>query len=360
MVTAQEGILTTVNEGSYNATGGTGERILIDYKDSIIDYEMTDLPALSLFCEPMSTDTGGNIDITFSLPAMKMEQIDEGNTPAYQHTKLRSERVSVKEWGLAVGVTRRMIEDSRFNEVEMALNEARKAVDRHLTKHVVKMIFGIADTTFGTGLAGANITEDTAESGTNSITDFSANVYGGFIASGGSVGSGRLYEYGLVSSDDTVRSHYVSGASATSGVLTLSDITQGIDLIGEMGYMANTLMISPKHYKSLLDLADFQTALGASPIGNGHVVEETAPFRDTLGTGFVGSLYGLSVYTNPYIPTNRYGVFDLTHKPAAYVERRGLTVEEANPGFGIVGSYLSMRYGLKIIRPEIGAIFYNN
>jgi hypothetical protein len=362
MVTAQEGILTTVNEGSYNATGGTGERILIDYKDSIIDYEMTDLPALSLFCEPMSTDTGGNIDITFSLPAMKMEQIDEGNTPAYQHTKLRSERVSVKEWGLAVGVTRRMIEDSRFNEVEMALNEARKAVDRHLTKHVVKMIFGIADTTFGTGLAGANITEDTAESGTNSITDFSANVYGGFIASGGSVGSGRLYEYGLVSNDDTVRSHYVSGASATSGVLTLSDITQGIDLIGEMGYMADTLFISPKHYKSLLDMADFTQAISAdaSIYSGPHVVSETEPFRNTLGTGFVGSLYGLSVYTNPYVPTNRYGIFDLTHKPAAYVERRGLTVEEANPGFGIVGSYLSMRYGLKIVRPEIGAIFYNN
>ena len=41
--------------------------------------------------------------------------------------KLRSERVSVKEWGIAVGVTRRMIEDSRFNEVEMALNEARRS-----------------------------------------------------------------------------------------------------------------------------------------------------------------------------------------------------------------------------------------
>jgi hypothetical protein len=43
-------------------------------------------------------------------------------------------------------------------------------------------------------------------------------------------------------------------------------------------------------------------------------------------------------------------------KPLAYVERRGLTVEEANPGFGIVGSYMSMRYGMKIIRPESGVI----
>ncbi len=43
----------------------------------------------------------------------------------------------------------------------------------------------------------------------------------------------------------------------------------------------------------------------------------------------------------------------------AYVERRPLTVEEANPGFGIVGSYMSMRYGLKFIRPEVGVIFIN-
>jgi hypothetical protein len=98
-----------------------------------MDYRVTDLPVMQFFADPMTTDTGGNIDITFAKPSMAMEQIDEGNTPQYQHTKLRSERVAVKEWGLAVGVTRRMIEDSRFNEVEMALNEARRAVDRHMT-----------------------------------------------------------------------------------------------------------------------------------------------------------------------------------------------------------------------------------
>jgi hypothetical protein len=42
-----------------------------------------------------------------------------------------------------------------------------------------------------------------------------------------------------------------------------------------------------------------------------------------------------------------------------YVERRGLTVEEANPGFGIVGSYLSMRYGLKLVNP-LGGVVINN
>ena len=53
-------------------------------------------------------------------------------------------------------------------------------------------------------------------------------------------------------------------------------------------------------------------------------------------------------------------VTDSTVKPVAYVERRGLTVEEANPGFGIVGSYLSMRYGLKIINPLSSVIVTNS
>ena len=79
--------------------------------------------------------------------------------------------------------------------------------------------------------------------------------------------------------------------------------------------------------------------------------------NSTATSGVVGQLYGLNVIVNSYIPKTRFGVFDMSVKPVAYVERRGLTVEEANPGFGITGSYMSMRYGLKVIRPEAGVIF---
>ena len=358
-ISEQPGVLTAVNKGAYAATGGTGERIIVDYKDSLGDYKVTDLPALQMFTDSMTTDTGGDIDLSFALPSMKLESIDEGSTPKYQHTKMRSERVSVKEWGIAVGVTRRMIEDSRFNEVELALNEARKAVDRHMTNHVVKMIFGLSDTVFGTGVLSADITASTAEAGSNSITDFGANTHGGFIGNTGTINSGRLYSYANADDTKLIASHYVAAASASAGVVSLSDITNAIDLIGAHGFNATTVVISPAHYKSLLDLADFQTALGASPIGTGHIVEEAGPFASTLSTGLVGSLYGLNVMVNAWIPDSRFGVFDLSSKPAAYVQRRPLTVEEANPGFGIVGSYLSMRYGLKIVRPEGGVIVIN-
>jgi len=365
-VQEQPGVLTSVNEGSYAATGGTGERVIIDYKDVINDYKMTDLPALSLFCEPMSTDTGGNIDLTFSLPSMKMEQIDEGSTPQYQHTKLRSERVSVKEWGIAVGVTRRMIEDSRFNEVEMALNEARKAVDRHMTTHVIHMIFGLADTTLGTGNDGQNITAgpETASSegpGAGSVTDFSTCPNGAFIASGGTINTGRLYSYANVDDSNLVSSHYVNAASGAAGAVSLSDITNAMDLIGEQGYSADTVVISPAHYKSLLNLADFTTAYvdGGAGAPTTAGMQGGSPLANTAANGLVGRLFGLNVFVNAWIPSSRFGVFDMKVKPATYVERRALTVEEANPGFGIVGSYLSMRYGLKIIRPETGVIVIN-
>ncbi len=369
MVTVSEtpGLLTSINTGS--ADGGLGERVLIDYKDAIMDYKVTDLPALQFFMEPMSTETGGNIDITFARPSMKLEQIEEGNTPKYQHTKLRSERVTVREWGIAVGVTRRMIEDSRFNEVEMALNESRRAVDRHMTNHVMKVIFGAntADTTFET----IAIDETVAES---AITTFSTNIYGGFFGSGMAAGDidatgSRLNSYGDESSTRLIRDMYVRAAGGSEGQIALSDITDGIDRIAAHGYNANHLFISPAHYKSLLDLGDFTTAFytgyGGTPASGGAATPTTALNMNsslaglTETGGVIGKLYGLTVVMNAWVPSTRFGIFDLGTKPAVYVERRPLTVEEANPGFGIVGSYMSMRYGLKVVRPEVGCIYIN-
>ena len=353
------GLLTSLNTGAYAATGGTGERVLIDYKDAIKDYKVTDLAAMAMFTEPMTTETGGDIDITFAKPSMGMEEINEGNTPQYQHTNLRSERVSVGEWGLAMGVTRRMIEDSRFNEVEMALNEARRAVDRHMTKHVVYALLGILDSTFGTGVDGASIVAGTTEA---NIVDFSDNVYGGFLGSGSEINVGRNYSYGLTASGTLQTGHYVTAAGgAGDGELSLGDLTTAMELIGGHGFNANSLMISPAHYKTLLNLADFTTAISGTTASYGfpYVVEETAPFKNTIGTAVVGSIYGLTITTNAWCPPDRIFMWDSSVKPMSYVERRPLTVEEANPGFGIVGSYMSMRYGLKVTSPMSGVVIIN-
>jgi hypothetical protein len=354
MVTAKEGLMSS-------NLSSTANRVLVDYKDAIQDYKVTDMPVIAMFAERFTTETGGDVDITFAKPSMTLEQIEEGDTPAYQHTDLRNERISVKEWGLAVGVTRRMLEDSRFSEMEMALNEARRAVERHVTQHYIYTVFGLYKAEYGTGFNGAHITASTTEA---NITTFANASHGGFYGSTPTTGGDavRIYDYGEYSAADLAAlgpntgSHYFAAQDSDSdatGDLGLADITSAMELINAKGGTADTLMISPSHYKTLLDLADFTAPFS----GSGDAQKGGLDYvNDVSASGIVGQLYGLNVYMNHYIPKNRFGVFDMSMKPVAYVERRGLTVEEANPGFGIQGSYMTMRYGLKVIRPEAGVI----
>ena len=335
-----------------SSLSSTANRVLVDYKDAIQDYKVTEMPVVQMFAERFTTDTGGDVDITFAKPSMGLEQIEEGATPSFQHTDLRNERVTVNEYGIAVGVTRRMLEDSRFSEMELALNEARRAVDRHITKHFIYAVFGITDATFGT-------TDITASTNETDIETFATYPYGGFYGASPSSGN-RLYEYGGYSTSDlnSLGSHYFastdsSSSEATSGGnLELTDVTKAIELMSAKGMNPDTILVSPTHYKTLLELADFTAPFGGtnSPKGGIDYV------NDVSNDGVVGQLFGLNVVVNTYVPKTKAGIFDMSVKPVAYVERRGLTVEEANPGFGIMGSYMSMRYGLKVIRPEAGCI----
>ena len=336
----------------------TANRVLVDYKDAIQDYKVTDMPVIQLFAERFTTETGGDVDITFAKPSMAMEQIEEGDTPSYQHTDLRNERVSVKEWGIAVGVTRRMLEDSRFSEMELALNEARRAVQRHVTQHFVYTVFGIGSTLYGTGVSNVSIDKDTTEA---NLVSFTNNPHGGFYGKAPNTSATRINDYAEYTAAElallgpNTGSHFFAAQDSDSdatGDIALNDITAAMELINAKGGTADTVMISPSHYKTLLNLADF-----TAPFASGEPQKGGLDYvNETSASGLVGQLYGLNVYMNHWIPQDRFGVFDMKVKPVGYVERRGLTVEEANPGFGITGSYMSMRYGLKVIRPEAGVI----
>ncbi len=358
MVTANKGILSSVNAGD-GTTSTAAQRVIVDFKDALVDYRTTELDAISMFCDTMQTETGGDIDITIAKPSMAMEQIDEGTTPAYQSNNLRNERISVKEWGIAVGVTRRMIEDSRFNEVELAMNEARRAVDRHITKHVMYSLMGITDATVRPEATITTASEDTIEE----FAAFPAGAFFGATPATSSLTQGRLVEYGDYSTTalNTLGSHYVASSSSVTGTndIALIDLTTAMNLIAAKGGNANLILINPSHVKTLLDLADF--TLTHAQYNRSRTGDADAAI-DAVGgagsNGVIGSLFGMNVMVNAYCPQGRFGVFDTSVKPMAYVERRGMTVEEANPGFGIVGSYMSMRYGLKIVRPESGVIVY--
>jgi hypothetical protein len=158
-------------------------------------------------------------------------------------------------------------------------------------------------------------------------------------------------------------SHYVNSqsgsGSATTAELALADLTAAMELIASKGLSADTIMISPSHSKVLLDLADFTVPFASGTVTSANPGASKGGIdyvNETAASGLVGQIYGMNVFVNAYVPMTSFGVFDMSVKPIAYVERRGMTVEEANPGFGIVGSYMSMRYGLKVIRPEAGVI----
>ena len=365
MVDATQGILTSLNKGDVTSST-VANRVLVDFKDALTDYKSTSLDVIKMFCEPMTTDTGGDIDLTIAKPSMAMEEIDEGSTPAYQHTLMRNERISVKEWGIATAVTRRMIEDSRFNEVELALNESKKALERHLTQHAVCALFGVGNATFGTGISNTVIKDQTDAQ----IATFANNPHGGFFGASAAAND-RMVEYGdytvaeLAALDpfsDNAGSHYQQSTSTGTSRIALADVTGAIELMGAKGMNPNLIMVSPSHYRNLLNLADFTTAFTSNPGGTagGYFGGSDAQhLQPAAQSGVIGQLYGLTVMQNAWVPHDRYGIFDTSVKQMAYVERRGVTAEEANPGFGIVGSYLSLRYGLKIVRPESGLIVFD-
>jgi len=262
------------------------------------------------------------------------------------------------------------------------LNEARRAVDRHMTQHVTNVIFGIGDATLQTGiLSGGAYSDITMQSGGGyaaatsdeaNISDFSKAENGGFLGAKATLTgtASRLDDY--ANQGVAILSGAASYNDATStGVdsFTLTDVAASISRMSKHGYNATHMFINPGQYENMLKMADFATAFTAAQssagVANGGNVMPTDagsnPFGSLLATGgIVGSIYGLAVVVNAWVPTGRFGVFDLSVKPMAYVERRPLTVEEANPGFGIVGSYMSMRYGLKVVRPESGQIVISN
>jgi len=257
------------------------------------------------------------------------------------------------------------------------LNEARRAVDRHMTQHVTNVIFGIGDETLQTGvLSGGAYSTITPQSGGSyaaatsdeaNISDFSKAENGGFLGAKATLTgtASRLDDY--ANQGVTILSGAASYNAATStgtDSFTLSDVAASISRMSKHGYNATHMFINPAQYENMLKMADFAsiftTATSVAPADGGNVMPTAAgsgPFGQMLSTGgLVGQLYGLNVVVNAWVPSGRFGVFDLSVKPMAYVERRPLTVEEANPGFGIIGSYMSMRYGLKVVRPEAGQI----
>jgi HK97 family phage major capsid protein len=288
------------NKGLRTTNAQVANEILTDYKQAIEDYKQTSLPVRSLFCAEYKSDTGGPINITFAKESMAFQEIEEGSVPDFQKTDYTTIQIDVKEYALRVGVTRIMIEDSRFDEVQNALNEARRASDRLVLD---KIVAKLKDGWYNGSLAEAPPT-------------YGANTF------------------------QTTHDHILE----TEGTgITLAKITKWIQLVNEHGFTADTIWINSKQLKEIQDLAAFTA--GGVPMNVRESVQ--------LG-GRIGSILGLDVVVNDYMPADRVLVVDRSAKPLAFVERRALTVEAGDATFGIVDSYLSQRFGVGVRYPGAG------
>lgn len=282
-------------KGIKTTAGQTANEILVDYKQKIEEYKQAELPARQLFCAEYKSQTGGNVNITFAKESMTMQEIPEGATPDMQHVDYRSIEVGVKEYAIGVGVTRIMLEDSRFDEIRNALNEARRAADRNVLKKIMDEV-----------KVGWYNADETPEA-------YGENTF------------------------DGTHDHIYTDNGVSAGKITLEKITKGIHMINEHGFRADTLLINSAQLKDIQDLAGFTA--GGVP----------SPIRDAVvAAGSIGSILGLSIIVNEWIPAGKFVMVDRSVKPLAFVERRALTVEsDKNAQFGIVGSYLSQRFGVK-------------
>ena len=124
-----------------------------------------------------------------------------------------------------------------------------------------------------------------------------------------------LNEDGLIVTDalDNAGNTVSGGASAT-----IANITRAMQYLEDSDYQANTMYVGPEF---LNDLRNIDTFVEADKLGS----------REMLGTGFVGTIYGMSVklISGNIMDTKYAYVFD---KRYAFVmaEKRPVTVERYN------------------------------
>lgn len=287
-------------KGLRTTNAQVANEILTDYKVAIEAYRQADLPIRSILCAEYKSDTGGPVNITFAKESMTFQQIAEGASPDFQKTDYTGLTLNVAEYALRTGVTRIMIEDSRFDEVTNALNEARRASDRL----ILTKVLGQAKT----GWYNADGTIP---------PDYATNTF--------DTGHTHVYNDGAASAQDT----------SSSGGITVKKATKAIQTINEHGFSADTIFVHSAQLKEVQDLAAFTAGGVPMQLREGVQLE-----------GRVGKLLGLDVVVNDWIDKGKFLIVDTLSKPLAFVERRPLTVEDGEAGFGIVSAYLSQRFGV--------------
>lgn len=318
---------TTPKFGLVTTDGVEANWILKDYQEAISLLKEEDMPFDNLLVQAHDRK-----EVRVLKHSAVLKELAEGTRPDYQDIDYYKYNIPVKIYGHATGVTREFIEDSSKKEVQMRLADATRAARKHRVNLIVTaMKQGIATADkFGwygplTCAADYNASVDL-----NVPDDYGANTWANVAA--------HMVTNGNYNS--TVAGHVYKTGNAK---LRLIDLTAGKKHIREHGHAPKLMFINSAQEQELLDLAGWTTTM--TPVS---IHEKVA-----VG-GEIGRMLGLDIIVNDYIPAQYFVIVDNESKPIAGVVVRPITVEPGLGEYGLIESYLSVRYMFKVIHPGAG------
>jgi len=271
------------------------------------------------FTREFKFETGNTINILRSLESMEAKLIAEGAEIPSQFDQSESFEISVCKYGLTAAVASETIEDARWDVLGYALQDALKGMARKRNKVIADQI----------------LARD--ENGT--IGALTTSWYNGT--------AGEAPPYGA-NTFDTHTTHLVN----LGGSLTVEAIRNGIEHIAHHGYRATVMLANSAQINDILGL------LPAGGATQGYIPDKV--YEEWFRTGKpIGSLYGLTIVQNDYIPAGSVVLIDSAAKPVAFAKKRGVKQKRfEDPQKDIVGATFTERYGAKIIERGAGYLIY--
>lgn len=286
-------------------------QVLLEELEAFIYERYVDAPKVTFgddFMRPVSSPKV-RVPTHVELEAQKLE---EGAQPDFQKLPevFNTYYLNVYEYVIATGITRNLVEDSGADEVKWHAMEALKAMEKKRSDIIIEAL------------------DDGLNDAAYVPQDYGDNSYAAAHLTAG-----------------TAKHFYTTGG----GTITIDIIDTIIATIAHHGYTPNRILMNPSDLAKVLALLESATT---ADYFQGFFDEEAK----LKGTEAIRVVRGLKVLTNAWVSIGDYYIFDASVRPVAFFEKRPITVEkDARPGFGIIGTWYSARYGVKCILPEAAA-----
>lgn len=253
-------------------------------------------------------------------------KLTEGAKPDLNHAEFERQLVTVEKYGEALGITEEMLEDSRLDEMQAAMEKVTNLMLNRYTERFFNEL----------------------KTGVYSSTDVPAPIRNKSWANA----AAHLYS---ADHDGTLVAQSQAGHVYNTGSTTLflGDISLAMRHISEHGFSPDTLMINEAMLQKVVDLAAFTKDIAAV-----RLVEDIAQ----MGT-VVGRLHGLDVVvvTGGWLDDDEFIVTDRASQPLIFLEKRRMRIDNfpSNQGtldnFDLTTASVSARFGFDTKTPHKGA-----